>query len=151
MIHPQVARIIDQQPGLLQPNGRSRRCYLLRGNLAARRKLERHCTNEPTLSGVAQIEFGCEIVYPENLGWLEQVALFRSSSLVVGLIGSALHTSVMASDKPTVAFVGLNAMAQPQVARLRHQRYAVLDKDIDARGSYVVSVPAFRRLMEAVS
>ena len=49
---------------------------------------------------------GVEIIYPETLSVAEQIALWRSRTFIMGIVGSALHTSCFSPAGPKI--VGLN-------------------------------------------
>ena len=49
---------------------------------------------------------GVEIVFPETLPIAEQIALWRNRRFIIGIVGSALHTSCF--SPPGAKIVGLN-------------------------------------------
>jgi capsular polysaccharide biosynthesis protein len=124
---------------------------LSRCDLPETRKAARNCTNEYNLAKIAHDEFGFNIVSPESLSFIDQITLFRTSRNVAGLIGSALHTSIFSDHKLSIAFVGLNALAQPQICRLANQRYSIYDVDIDVNGTFHVDEGKFRRLLRSLN
>ena len=46
---------------------------------------------------------GVKVVYPEQLSFAEQVALFRNHNIVTGCVGSAFHTSIFSANPTGVA------------------------------------------------
>jgi capsular polysaccharide biosynthesis protein len=114
--------------------------YLSKTRLAAGiRRFE----NEPEL--VEELErHGVEIVYPEQMSFADQVALFHTRRAILGTTGSALHVSLFAP--PGARIIGLN-----EAPRL-NSNFLLADAVSGARAQYwrqagmeVVESPGFMR------
>jgi capsular polysaccharide biosynthesis protein len=150
-IHPYVAHLFAHSSLPPYAPNRCGSAFLSRCDLPETRKAARNCINEYNLAKIAHDEFGFDIVSPESLSFTDQIKLFRTSRNVAGLIGSALHTSVFSDHKLSIAFVGLNALAQPQICRLANQQYSIYDVDIDVNGAFHVDESHFRRLLQSLN
>jgi len=52
------------------------------------------------------MQLGCDIIHPENIPFREQIRLISSSSVIIGTVGSALHTTIFCPGGKTI--IGLN-------------------------------------------
>lgn len=144
--HPHMATLFDKIDKDHAIPLRAGTHYLTRKAFANRRA----CLNEPELEYIAASEFGASIVAPEDIPWIDQVRLFRSANAVVGLTGSALHTSVASDSRVTIASIGAINRMQSAIGNLRGQRVAYQLEGFTLSGSYAVPADGFRRMMEAV-
>ncbi|HBK90839.1 MAG TPA: hypothetical protein DDZ68_04110 [Parvularcula sp.] len=110
--------------------------------------LRRNCTNEDALEKIAQ-EFGAEITHPQFLPWSKQLELFHSRSIIVGLSGSGLHTSLLTGGSLCIGVVGHVNLAQARIAGVRGQRIGYQTK-IRLSREYEVPLDGFRFLMDAL-
>ena len=53
---------------------------------------------------------GCQIVYPETLSFRDQLEIFANAKVIIGTVGSALHTSVFCAGAKTI--IGLSPTPQ---------------------------------------
>ncbi len=72
------------------------------------RDLPHGMANEVRLVEALQ-HLGVQIVHPEQLTIPEQVALFRRTRIVMGQVGSALHTNIFNEPRYNQVFVAFNA------------------------------------------
>ncbi|TLU74250.1 glycosyltransferase family 61 protein [Lichenicoccus roseus] len=79
-----------------------------------------------TFERIAQSR-GFDIVRPEELGFAQQAALYRSASCIVGEAGSGLHGSVFSELGTVVASVGFN-WVQAHVSGAFDQRFIYLER-----------------------
>ena len=82
--------------------GSAERIFLSRSRLT---QDPRASANDTKLDDLAR-DLGMHVVFPEELSVSEQVRLVRSSRLVVGVAGSALHLTAFASSKTRVIELG---------------------------------------------
>ena len=80
-----VQRILPESP-IAKPE---RRLFVSRENADSNRRL----VNRTDIEEIAK-RYGFDIVYPEKLPLVEQIALFRSARQVVGEYGSGLHGTI---------------------------------------------------------
>jgi hypothetical protein len=146
IIHPALSAMLDT--GGERRTGA--RIFLTRRDLSDRQKRARHCLNEDELAEIATTEFGFQQVAPEALPWVDQVRLFRTSAVIAGLVGSALHTSIFSDHKLKMAWVGFNAMAQLQICSFRSQPFGIYDEGVVAKAGYSVDTEKFRCLLAAL-
>lgn len=150
-IHPFVSTLFDRYCLLHTTPSSQRRLFFTRKSLSERRKQDRNCLNEGIVCNIAESEFGFEIVQPEQFSWADQISLVKSSCVLAGLAGSALHTSILSGPQTSVASIGFNALAQAQISRLRGQRYAVMNSAIPTNGDYEVNLQDLRSLLSTVT
>lgn len=142
--HPHLASLFSSIDG--GRNYRRRNIYYLSRRSFPHR---RGCQNEARLEGIAVTEFGAKVILPEAMPWIEQVRLFRSARVVVGLAGSALHTSAVSNGELTVASIGAINRMQSAIATLQGQRMAY-QVGFSLSNSYSVPEDGFRSMMRSV-
>lgn len=108
---------------------------------------KRHCRNENELAAIAESEFDCKIICPENMSWREQVRLFRRARLMCGLYGSGLHTALLADQKLQLAIVGSGNSTQTHIAQLRGQKISFLVNGWNRSKSFSIDLDEFRKFM----
>ena len=74
---------------------------------------------------------GIEVVHPETLPFIEQVALLSSSAVVIGTVGSAFHTGIFCEHPPRV--IGL------AYGPVLNSNYALIDALAGTQARYVHS------------
>lgn len=148
--HPITKELMDSIPGLPNHSGVKSGNYFVSRALVPDVKGRRMCTNEEELVEIAKSEFGVTPISPETLSWHEQINLFRSARSVVGLSGSALHTSIFANDGLLVGSIGLVNAVQTHIAGLRQQRMAYQTRGFDLGKAYKVPTEQFRKMIEKI-
>lgn len=97
------------------PRGRGSMIAYSRSRLEANRrgglKARRMVTNADALDAIWRRN-GFEVVYPETLSIVDQIRLVRRARVLIGLDGSALHTSAFARPGTSVIMVG--TMPRPE-------------------------------------
>lgn len=150
--HKSLNAMIDDIKLERSPGGpRTRKVFLSRMGLSKDRQAIRGCRNESDLAALAEREFDYEVVAPERLPWVDQVNLFRRADVVVGLTGSALHTSIFAGPELTVGFIGFLNQTQCDIAALRGQTLAALGKGVHLKPGFEVNQDMFHKFLEGLS
>lgn len=99
------------------------------------RQLRRRCLNSDEVESVFR-SHGFEIVYPENLGIADQIALFSQAEAVAGYAGSGMFTMAYSQNHPTWIVIGsrsYTATTEYLLANLHEDpiRYAMCDPEIE--------------------
>lgn len=90
---------------------------------------------------------GVELVHPEQLGLLDQIALFKSDRVIMGLSGSAFHTTIFAPPVPRpLAIEPVNSENQTLINLLNGNKMVCLRPDPPF--PYNLSNPAFSTVFE---
>jgi hypothetical protein len=107
VIHPLMHEFVDLVLERLPQQTRTRRIFLSRANWRAAHigYDYRILDNEAEIAG-RLAEFGFDVIEPETLPWLEQIALCAHAEMIVGEYSSALHNSLFAP--PGTRVIGLN-------------------------------------------
>ncbi len=148
--HPMTKDLIDSIPGLPPQETSRKGHYFISRSLVPSVKGRRMCTNEEALIDIAKTEFGIVAVSPETLTWAEQINLFRSAKSVIGLSGSALHTSIFAGEELLIGSIGLVNAVQTHIAGLCQQQMAYQVKGFDLSKAYDVPVEPFKKMIEKI-
>ena len=80
---------------------------------------------------------GYEIVYPENLDFKEQIAVFSEADIIVGEFGSAVHNAIFSGSDVRIGCFPLNNSIQTQIGNARGHHNIYVDRyrqTIDDRG-----------------
>jgi capsular polysaccharide biosynthesis protein len=93
--HTAVARALDRSSRRIW----HRPVYLTRSGLSDRL---RRSEAEPELEAELSSR-NFEIIRPEELSLAEQISIFEQAPLIVGTVGSALHTALFSRSRPTLA------------------------------------------------
>lgn len=145
--HPVVAKLMDEN--FRHPNHSSdpRDGIIYISRLSIKREGARHCENESELIAIAQDEFGCTVLQPEDFDLPQQVEIFNKAFGVVGLYGSGLHTALLSDKGLRIGVVGMINLAQSHIAALRQQPISYFNEGIHVSGSYRVDADLFRWFM----
>ncbi len=107
---------------------------------------KRRIANEEDLLKIVLAK-GFEVIYPEELGWSEQVDLFSRSSIVVGEAGSGLHNTIFSPSSAHVVAICQGTQVQGTLAALLGQKLTVLGADeismIDGEMSFFIDPARF--------
>lgn len=102
--------------------------------------------NEAFLCEAVQM-LGVELIHPEQLSLPDQIALFKSDRVIMGLSGSAFHTSIFAPPVPRLlAIEPLNSENQTLINMLNGNRMVCLRPDPPL--PYNLGNPAFSTVFE---
>lgn len=97
---------------------------------------------------------GFEIIYPEELSFIEQISMYNSASIIIGEYGSAMHSSVFAPNGTVVAAVGCFNSIQSRIGSLFQHRcgYLIPDTHYDDGGvlTYSAPVASIEQFLDAV-
>ena len=85
-----------------------------------------HLVNEEDFTDVLS-GYGVEVVYPEQLNLVQQIALFRNRPMVAGLTGSAMHTGIFACGHTAVGMSYGDTI---------YSSYRLIDRISDVQGLY---------------
>lgn len=120
--------------------------YISRSRLGASERYARECLNESDIERAMEGEFGATIVHPQSLTWAEQIATFSEAAVLVGLYGSALHTSLFCGSEQGVASIGYLNPVQSHIAGLRSQSmgYQIAGT---GRGKFTADVTAITKMV----
>ena len=124
-IHPHLNTLL----GRLAPEPESRptafpdRVFLTRVNFSNPFSIKRKLVNELALIAIAE-DYGFAVLEPEKLSWPEQIALFRTSKILIGPFGSALHTALFSPPGTRIGAIGALNLVQSRIGNLRGQRNA---------------------------
>ncbi|WP_207869493.1 glycosyltransferase family 61 protein [Pseudomonas sp. 51_B] len=149
--HPEVKGLIESIDGLPNHEAVKTGNYFVSRASMPFSKTRRTCNNEEYLVEIAKSEFGFSIITPESMTWAEQVKIFRSGKSVVGLSGSALHTSLFSNEDILIGVVGLVNPVQTHIAALRQHRMAYQITGFNIAHHYEVPVDPFRKMLEKVA
>ena len=107
--------------GSAPPTG-SRRLFISRKGVVSGRVL----ANRDALESIA-VSAGFELVHPERLSLLDQIALFRRATHVVGEYGSGLHSTIFGSEELRCYALRGNAIAPGFVqSGLAHEFHQII-------------------------
>jgi hypothetical protein len=124
--------------------------FITRKFLSPARIRARLCENEEALHEIAVSEFGYTIYAPEKESWADQVACFRSANTIVGVSGSALHTSILAGPRLKIGCIGAVNRAQFMLASLTGQSFASIADDVDVLKPFSINADEFRIFLSAL-
>lgn len=79
------------------------------------------CPNEVEIAKIAAHDFGFTILSPETLPINEQIRIFSGADIVVGISGSALHSTIFSKSGCVVGGIGPNNSLQSMIANLKNQ------------------------------
>lgn len=148
--HPEVKGLIESIEGLPGHAPVKTGDYFVSRASMPFSKTRRTCTNEVLLEDIAKNEFGMSVITPESMTWAEQVNVFRSAKSVVGLSGSALHTSIFSNEDFLIGVVGLVNPVQTHIAALRQHRMAYQVAGFNINPKYEVPADQFRKMLERI-
>ncbi|MDD1982350.1 glycosyltransferase family 61 protein [Pseudomonas asiatica] len=148
--HPEVKGLIESIEGLPDHAPAKTGNYFVSRASMPFSKTRRTCTNEELLADIAKTEFGLTVITPESMTWAEQVNIFRSAKSVVGLSGSALHTSLFSNEDFLIGVIGLVNPVQTHIAALRQHRMAYQITGFNIAHYYDVPVDPFRKMLEKI-
>ena len=144
--HPCLRDLLPSPP----PGGARRgTVYVSRLNVSS--TTGRTCTNEDRLEAIARDEFGATIAHPERLARADQIKLFNDAAAIVGLYGSALHTSLLSSAGLKMGVVGALNSSQSHIANLRDHRLAYQVAGFRPDQNYIVPEDGFRMVLAALA
>jgi len=106
------------------------------------------CPNEVEIARIASQEFGYTIVPPETLPFEEQVRLFLNAKKIVGISGSAIHTSIFSQNTPKIGSIEPNNILQHKIAKLKGQRIGYLNFEPGYR--QVINSDKFKFFLEEI-
>lgn len=126
--HPAANEVIDQimvRLGVLN-DGPMRRFAICRRKFRNEKSVQRTLLNEDVLWDYLVEQHNFQFIYPEELSWIEQVALFNRAELVVGAYGSALHNAIFSPSSVTIGSIGFLNFMQSAIGALRKHRQAFI-------------------------
>ncbi len=146
--HPLAAGLLEAfGQGLAGPAQQGgARLFIARGDYHNPHSAQRCLENEAALAAMAEAEFGCTVVYPQDLSFTEQVACFSRAELVLGQAGSAPHLALFAPKGARVGVLRFMAPDQSFIAALRGQKIGYLTEGISetAPGQFRIDPEKFR-------
>jgi hypothetical protein len=127
-----------------------RRIFLSRRAFVDSHTPARHFRQEEEFAAIASTEFGFEVVFPEQLPWPDQVALFMDAEAIVGEFGSGLHAAMFSRPGTRIVSIGFGNLTQSYIAALRGHELAYLRTDGPLSAEFSADAEHFRRLMGEV-
>lgn len=117
--HPELRALLDELTPL--QTGERSRFYVTRVEPSSYRKM----SNQPEIESIA-LAHGLQIVKPETLPIVDQIALFSRAELMVGEFGSAMHNALFGPSTTTVFCLNWINVCQSRIAQLKGQRVGYL-------------------------
>ena len=116
--HVVFATSMHQIGDALRPKaqgGEGRPVYLSKSRVG--RHSVAHVTNEREIESLLH-DRGIDIVYPEHLTITQQIGIFERTKIVLGFVGSALHTHVFVRQPPKIIGVALDSFVNSNLVIL---------------------------------
>jgi capsular polysaccharide biosynthesis protein len=151
--HPVANRLIDSFLATLDLAALAptpRRVFAVRRRFQNEAAPYRICQNEERLVAIAAERHGFVPVAMESLSWQAQIAHFREADIVLGLIGSALHTALFAKPGSRLASLGVMNFTQSDIGVLRRQYNAFLADGVPVSGDFTIDEDRFTAFLDAV-
>lgn len=143
LFHPQIMQYVtDTKAGLGISDAQGElKLYISRSKFNSKsQSYKRFIVNESAVVD-ALTACGFQTVFPEDLTWPEQIALFSRAKIVIGESGSGLHNTLFSPLGTSVLCIQPNNHVQATLAQVAQHKFYIMSADsIDTQNGQEMSV-----------